>query len=396
MDKIYIPKLSQGEASFVEGKTISGIIMDANLFATYKNPADTIRRATQFFILDPCTNYFIGGYCKEKSSFKKLPTTPDKPYKIEKLLSDEGIRKYKFVKESIDYQIQEGIGQIILPYLYSDSIDNIKFNLNLTMISDGLKLIERDEIKLPVYAMINLGIEVLHDVSKLNQLIARYSNDFKEKLEGYFISIDDFDSRKASEEELEGFAYLVYNLSIDRKVYLLKIGDYGKVICCLGASGYSSSLGGGETFNSNSLWKKITAYGRNQNEKTYVPELFDYLYDEQLRKVGYKCECSVCGDSGLPPNWNGTKAHFLERNISFMDEFSAVPDENKIDFMILKIEQAIELATKYNTENVLGVKTEFLTRWKNVLEKAKHWTIEDATAEKVDIDVLIEEAKANK
>ena len=190
MDKIYIPKLSQSEASFVNGKTIPGIIMDANLFATYKKPADTIRKSTQFFILDPCTNYFIGGYYKKKPSFKKLPTTPDKPYKVEKLLSDEGIRKYKFVKESIDYQVQEGIEQIILPYLYSDSVDDTKFNLNLTMISAGLRLIERDQVKLPVYAMINLGIEVFHDISKLNQLIARYS-DFKDNLKKYQAVITD-------------------------------------------------------------------------------------------------------------------------------------------------------------------------------------------------------------
>jgi|GEM_PF-2261743 len=396
MNKIYIPKLSQGEASFVEGKKIPGIIMDASLFASYKNPAETIKKSTDFFILDPCTNYFIGGYCKEKSSFKKLPTTPDKPYKVEKLLSDEGIRKYKFVKESIDYQIREKMGQIILPYLYSDSIDDTKFNLNLTMISDGLKLIERDQVKLPVYAMINLGIEVFHDIGKLNQLIARYS-DFKDNLEGYFISIDNFDGRKASEEELEGLAYLVFNLSEDKKVYLLKMGDYGKVLCCLGADGYSSSLGGGETFDSSSLWKKITAYGRNHNEKTYVPELFDYLYDEQLRNVDYKCSCSVCaGNNGLPPNWNGTKEHFLERNMAFMDEFSAIADEGKTDFMILKIEQAIELITKYNTEKALGLKLDFLVRWKNVLEKSKHWIMESAADEEVDLDALIEEAKANK
>ncbi|MBU2529868.1 MAG: hypothetical protein KKD35_02415 [Elusimicrobia bacterium] len=396
MRKIYFPKLSQGEASFAEGKAIPGIIMDANLFATYKKPAETIRNSTPFFIIDPCTNYFIGGYCKEKPSFEKLPTTPQKPYKIEKLLSDEGIRKYKFVKESIDYQVGEKIGQIILPYLYSDSIDDIKFNLNLTMISDGLKLIERDNIQLPIYAMINLGIEVLHDIDKLNQLIARYSNDFKDKIEGYFVSIDNFDGRKASPEELEGFAYLVFNLSIDKKVYLLKMGDYGKALCCLGADGYSSSLGGGETFYSSGLWKKIQAYGRNHNEKTYVPELFDYLYDEQLKKVGYRCECSVCKDSGLPPNWNGTKEHFLERNLSFMKELSAVSNENQIDFMILKIEQAIELATKYNTENALGLKTDFLIRWKNVLEKAKHWATDDNVAEEIDLDALIEEARANK
>lgn len=396
MDKIYIPKLSKGEAAFVNGKTIPAIIMDAHIFATYKKPAEIIRKATPFFILDPCTNYFIGDYCKEKPSFEKLSTTPDKPYKLEKLSFDEGVRKYKFVKDSIDYQVKEGLGQIILPYLYSDSVDDRKFNLNLTMISDGLKLIEKDGIKLPAYAMINLGIEVLHDIGKLNQLIARYSNDFKGKLEGYFISIDNFDCRKASVEELEGFAYLVFNLSIDKKVYLLKIGDYGKALCCLGASGYSSSLGGGETFNSGGLWKKIVAYGRNHNEKTYVPELFDYLYDEQLKKVGYKCDCSVCKDSGLPPNWNGTKEHFLERNMIFMSELSAVPDESKIDFIILKIEQAIELATKYNTESGLGLKIDFLIKWKNVLEKTKNWTIEDASAEEVDLDALIEEAKTSK
>jgi hypothetical protein len=394
MRKIYIPKLAQNEASFVKGKKIPAVIMDAYIVSAFKNPTDTIRNSCKTFIIDPNTNYFIGDFLTVKKSFNKLPTTPKKPYKIEDLLTNESIRKYKFVKKSIGYQIREKASLIILPYLYSDSIEDTKFSLNLTMISDGIKLIQDNKIKLPVYAMINLGNQILGDYQKLDKLIDRYSEDFGNKIDGCFIMINQFDCRKASEKELLGLAYLTFHLSKKRNIYLLKIGDYGELLSCIGASGYSSSIGGGETFNAAGLFKKLKAFGRDHSKITYVPELFNYLNDEELKKIGYKCHCSVCDQTnGIPVGRNNKKFHFLERKLQGIEGLNKVQDETKIDFIKLKIEEAIELAKKYNSQYPISIKTDFLIRWKNVLIKSKHWENRDGAKEEVDLDSLIEEAK---
>ena len=391
--KIFIPKLSQNEANFVEGKKIPSVIMDAYIVASYKNPYEEIKKSVDLFIIEPNTNYFTGDYCKQKKSFEKLSTTPENPYKIEDLLTNESIRKYDFVLKNIEYQIEKEAGLIILPYLYSDSIDDTKFGLNLTMVSDGLKLIEEKKIKLPVYAMINIGNGILTDYQKLNYLIDRYSQDFDGKIDGYFVMMNQFNGRKASEEELLGLAHLSFYLSNRKNLYLLKIDDFGELLCCIGVSGYSSSLGGGETFNAEGLFKKMFGKGRNHNEITYVAELFNYLNDEELKKIGYKCHCSVCKDNGMPNGFNETKSHFLERKLERMKEIDAVSDDKKIDFALFKIEEAIRLASKYNSENALSIKTDFLIRWKNVLERAKNWSIGDTKQEEIDLDKLIEEAK---
>lgn len=398
MKKIFIPKLAQNEAGFVKDKKIPAVFMDAYIVAKYKKPAEIICSSSELFIVDPNTNYFISTDCKKiKKSFNKLETAPEEYYKVDELLTDEGTRKYKFVKESIDYQVKHKFSLIILPYLYSDSIEDTRFGLNLTMISDGLRLVEDEQVKSPVYAMINLGNEVLNDYQKLDYLIERYSGDFNERIEGYFIMIDQFDCRKASEGELLGLAHLTFHLSENKKVYLLKMGDYGELLSCVGASGYSSSLGGGETFNATSLIKKIPGFGRNHSQTTYVPELFNYLNDEALKKIGYKCSCSICNKTeGLPNGVNNTKAHFLELKLKAMEELNAVKEGDRNTYLRSKLEQAIELANQYNSDFALSIKTDFLIRWKNILDKSRHWRNRDRSKDEIDLDNIIEEARNNK
>ena len=102
----------------------------------------------------------------------------------------------------------------------------------------------------------------------------------------------------------------------------------------------------------------------------------------------------MCKDSGMPNGYNETKSHFLERKLSRMNEISAIPKDKKIDFIRLKVEDAIKLANRLNSDYALSVDTDFLIKWKNVLEKAKHWKVEDAGQEEIDLDKLIEEAKS--
>lgn len=394
--KIFIPKLIQNEAGFVEGRKIPAVIMDAYIVSGFPNPSKEIKKSSELFIIDPNTNYFTGGYCKEKKSFEKLPTTPIKPYKVTDLLTNESVRKYDFVLKSIQLQVDRGADFIILPYLYSDGIDDSKFGLNLTMISDGLRIIKEKGINLPVYAMINYGNGILGDYQKLDQLIDRYLQDFDGRIDGYFVMVNQFNCRKASEDELLGLTHLSFHLSEEKNVYFLKMGDFGELLCCVGASGYSSSLGGGEIFNSEGLSKKLPGFGRKHGEITYVSELFDYLNDEALKKTGYKCSCAICRGNGLPNGYNETKAHFLEKKLEKMKKISSISDDKKIDFIVSKVEEAIELANRYNIDYALSVKTDFLIKWKNVLEKARHWKRGNTKQKEIDLDKLIEEAKSQK
>ncbi len=396
ISKIFIPKLTYNELSFVKGKGVPAIIMDAYLVAYRKKVADKIRQETSLFIIDPNTNYFVDDYCKKKPSFKSLSTTPKKPYKIDELLTDEGVRKYEMVLNNIRNQINNNAGLIILPYLYMDSIDDVKFNLNLTMISDGLRVIKDNKIKYPTYAMINIGNNIFNDYSKIDFLIGRYFVDFKNELDGYFVMINNFDCRRASKEELLGLAYLTFRLSGKKDLYFLKMGDYGEILCSIGATGYSSSLAGGETFNADNLSKKKIGkiFGRNHKEITYVAELFIYLNDEILKKIKYSCDCEVC-KGNIPSSWNDTRMHFLNRKLMAIEELNKIEDGEKIKFMISKINNSIEQVAEYNSKFApLSIKADFLLKWKQVLKEVINWKDDDSKkVDTIDLDKIIEEAR---
>jgi len=393
----FIPKLGQTEASFVKGKKIKAIVMDAHIVAQFPKPVKEIKKAANIFIIDPVTNFFIENSYKDKPVLSRLPTAPKTPYKVQLLLTDEGTRKYKMVQESITYQIKNGSDIIIIPYIYADSIDDSKFGINLSMVSDALNLLEKEKISLPRYAMINIGGSILKDISRLNQLIDRYHSDFGNKLSGFFLMINQFDCRKADEESMLGLAHLSFYLAENNKdVILLKMGDFGEILCAIGATGYSSSLAGGESFNAERLSKILDGRGRNHKEFTYTQEVFDYLNDEVLKKIGYKCYCGFC-NGGIPKGFNTTKSHFLEKKLQRMNELSKLNREQRIDFLILKIEEGIKIAIQYNTQFGLSIKTDFLLKWKKVLLTAKNWNYAGkAKEELINLDKIIEEAKKSK
>lgn len=394
---VFIPKLGQGEADFVKNKKIAAIIMDAHIVAQYPNPVKAIRKAANIFMINPMTNAFIENSYKDKPVLSKLPTAPKTPYKVQSLLTDESIRKYKMVWGNIEYQIKNGGDIIIIPYLYADSIDDSKFSINLSMVSDALTLLEKNKINLPRYAMINIGGSILKDYTRLNQLIDRYHKDFSNKLSGFFIMINQFDCREADEESMIGLAHLSFYLAENNKdIILLKMGDFGEILCAIGATGYSSSLAGGEVFDAEGLAKVLEGRGRNHKKFTYAQEMFNYFNDEMLKKIGYKCNCSFC-NGGIPNGFNTTKAHFLDRKLRRMQELSRLNRGKRIDFLKLKIEEAVKLIIKYNASHNLRIKTDFLLKWKNVLVKAENWDYTSRQKEElIDLDQLIEKAKKSK
>ena len=79
-----------------------------------------------------------------------------------------------------------------------------------------------------------------------------------------------------------------------------------------------------------------------------------------------------------------------------MDNLANLNRDQRIDFIKLKIEQAVELISVYNANFALSIKTDFLLRWKNVLEKSRHWSYSKRETEAVDLDKIIEEARKNK
>ena len=210
---IFIPKLCQNEAGFVANKKLPSILMGAHIVQNFPKPVLKIKNSAEIFIIDPSTNYFTEQQYTKESCLSKLSTSPEKPYKIEDLLTNEKLRKYEMVEKNIDFQIENNANLVIVPYIYMDSTDDSRFGINLSMVSDSIKLKKDKKINLPLYAMINIGSSILNDTSKLDYLIKRYDEDFGNEIEGYFIMIDKLNCKNSDKDLLLGLAYLIFNLS---------------------------------------------------------------------------------------------------------------------------------------------------------------------------------------
>jgi hypothetical protein len=393
---IFIPKPTGQEAAFADlGLKYPAFLMDAHIVSRNVAPAKKIADACDVFIIDPVTNHFVEKVYLTKPSFKKLSYAPAEPFKVEDLLSNESLRIEKLVIPTIEYQTSKNTGLIILPYLFSESPDDTKFGINLSMISDSLKYAREKKISKPLFAMINIGSGVLNHPRILNYIIERYDDDFDSKIQGYFIMVDQLDNKRASDESLHGLAHLVFQLLKHKKdAFVLKIGAFGEILSAIGASGFSSGIATGESFYEEGLREKATGFGRPISKWSYIPELFNYVNDEAIKRTDYKCSCSACNGS-IPVDIFSKKAHFLHRRMDTMATLQKNDRIKRIDLMRARLEEAIKLASHYNKKHALALEVNHLINWRNVLESAKHWTHEDDQDKKsVDLDKLIHEARA--
>jgi len=392
---IFIPRINGTELKLVKLGAKSAL-MDAYIVAQYPIPARKIASICDLFIIDPSTNYFVERYFLRKVSFRKLPYSPKAPFNIEDLLVDESLRVKKLIEPAINYQINQKAKVIIAPYLFTGSPTDIKFGINLTMISDSIKYVERKKIKEPVFAMINMGSAILDDPKTLNYIIERYDDDFGERIHGYFIMLDQFKEKEVSESSLLGLAYLVFQLSKNKNVFALRIGAFGEVLSAIGASGFSSGLSAGESFSEETLKKESGGFGRPTSKWTYIPDFFSYISDEEIKKTSYKCGCSKCRGS-LPKTVFDKKAHLLTTRMAITKKLSSLSRNKRIDFMKYRLGQGIKLITEYNKKYGLAIKPHHLLRWISVLDSAKSWKHNDtAKQEDIDLDNLIHQARAKR
>lgn len=395
---IFIPKPTGQEAAFANlGLKYPAFLMDAHIVSRNVAPAKKIADACDVFVIDPVTNHFVEKVYLTKPSFKKLPYAPKEPFKVEDLLSNESLRVEKLVIPAIEYQASQNTGLIVLPYLFSESPDDTKFGINLSMISDSLKYARDKKIAKPLFAMINIGSGVLNHPRILNYIIERYDDDFDSKIQGYFIMVDQLDNKRASDEALHGLAHLVFQLRKNKKdVFVLKIGAFGEILSAIGGSGFSSGLATGESFYEEGLREKATGFGRPISKWSYIPELFNYVNDEAIKRTDYKCSCPVCNGM-IPADIFSKKAHFLHRRMSTMTTLQKYDRTKRIDLMRARLEDAVKLASHYNKKHALALDVNHLLNWRNVLESAKHWAHEsDQDKKSVDLDKLIHEARAQR
>ncbi len=390
---IFMPRLMNQDGAATEIGKLPASLMNANIVAHYKNLATKARNASELFVIDPMTNNMVYDAFTEKKAFQKVPYAPKKPFEIAKLFGDEKYRIASLVEPSIKFQLDKGADLVIAPYFFSEDASGDKFRLNHTLIPDSIKFMKREKIEKSLFAMINIGNSGLGNPKILNHIIDRY-NDCSADLRGYFIMIDNLNDIKSDEDSLKGLAWLVFQLSASKDIFVLSIGAFGEVLNAIGASGFSGGLGWLETFSEKNLKQKLKFSPRKKKAaQTYIPELFDYVNDEIVRLINYKCPCVSCGGK-MPVDYTSKKLHFLHRRLNSMKKMAGLSRNERMGLMRGRLEEALDLAEGLYERFAIPLQTSHLKRWMGVLESSKRWKY-GADQDKADADLaqVIHEAR---
>jgi hypothetical protein len=387
---IFIPRVMDTTLSEF-GAKLPALLMDSHHIGWRKGVVKTIVGLSDVFIVDPVTVHLLYPDARKRKNFMKLPYPSD--IEPEVLYSNATDRLEKVIKPAVNDQLSKDGGIIIAPYFYAEDTDDSKFSLNLTLLSETIRYLEQQQVDKPIFANICIGEGALYRNAVINYMVNLYRDEFKEKLSGYMVSINDFDAEKADLNQLLGLSALVFKLSNGNDVFIKHMGGFGEVLCAIGASGFSSSLDGGEIFSVKNFEQRTYGFGR-KGGWTYVSEIFDHVNDTELGRIGYTCSCPHCGGS-LPSSKKDKKLHYLHQRFEAMKSLQPLNREQRIDFTIARLNQAISTVVSYQRQYAVSLSSNYLKNWLAVLKDAKSWEYEN-DQDPQELSQLLEDLKNEK
>lgn len=384
---IFIPRVM--DTTIIDlGFTFPAVLMDSHHIEWHKSVVGKITRVTDLLIVDPVTVHLLYPDARKQKNYGKLPYPKD--IEPETLYSNATDRLEKIIKPAVNDQLSKNGGVIIAPSFYAEDTDDVKFPLNLTLLSETIRHLEQNKIDKPIFANICIGKGALHRNTVINYIVNLYRDEFKDKVTGYIVSVNDFDAEKADLDQLLGLSALVFKLSNGNNVFVKYLGGFGEVLSTIGASGFCSSLDGGEIFSVKNFEQRINGFGR-KGGWTYVGEIFDHVNDTELKKVGYSCSCPHCGGS-LPSSKKDKKLHYLYQRLEAMKVLQPLGREKRIEFMIAKLEKAIATVVSYRRRFAISLSPIYLQNWLATIKDAKGWEYEVDQDQK-ELNKLLEEFK---
>lgn len=379
---IFIARVLHNEIKFVEGYPFfDGIIMDANLAIYNKNPYQKILKKREssncgIVLIDPNTaelehqGYFI------KKTFMRLPYLPQQALVPDDFLSGTDGLSYskEFAESVLATQFNLGADVLLTPYFNAKSLRSPWHKVNMLLGQLCHDIRTEYSYDKPVWQVVCISAEAIGSETKVNQLVSELINL---DTNGYFLLINGFSDRSSGTEELESVALLVNKLSKYRKPVIMGAVDaFGLFMCALGAQGFSAGICWMDSYDETNFLRDLG--GRLEETMRerfiYMPEMFiklprdisrlSYLTVDSLKTYG-PCQGRFCTDKSIPQDVRA-RLHFLEQRKKEMEELGSITQNERLQFLNVKLDTAISLAKDVANEDI-RIKYSHLTRWKDAL-----------------------------
>jgi hypothetical protein len=402
-EPIFIPKFIHIDTQFPErfpGRR--SFLIPGNFFTDprYQRLCTSAVDNCELCIIDPVTNAFTYDGFLDKPTYRGLPYSQGRILTALDFRAQEEFTR-RFVQDVIEFQLQNGAGLVIAPYLFARDIDDGRFLVNLDLLSAALRYTEQQGLEQPLFAMLNIGSSFLDSPRIINMITEQYA-DFD--VQGFFVCVENFDDRVVGYEQLLGMVQLCRSLSAEKDLIVSTIASFGQVLCSLGINGFVGGVGWLETFREINLRSGREAFGAQQIPRAryyYVPELLSYLRPDDTETIfnpeecrsmtQYRCRCEICEEQ-IPEEPLSKKTHFLIRRFQEMEEIAREESPNRAEHIRGRLELALALAEDIENEALIRIPTEHLVRWLNVLD-AQPLPDDQIPEEGEDLDELIHEIR---
>lgn len=383
---MYIPKLINGTVVDF-GIHFNSVMFDAHTVYRQKALTEKFRSSVDRIFINPATNRLSLSDTQQQKSFIDLPYYIAQD-KVDDLFSDATFRLNSFVKPCVDYQIDNGADALITPYIHFEEVNSSRCSVNTSLIADTVRNLKTRSPQKPLFVGISVGCELFKDLSSVESVVDLYSDSsYIGDLAGFVVFLDGFDYKKIEEVYLKGLLHFVFQLSaLDKEVHVAHVGHFGETLTAVGSAGFIAGVNQGESFALQSFNTDYKGRMGRGDDYTYIPEIFGYLNDADVVKVGYSCSCPTCGGK-IPTGSQDKKKHFIHTKMAFMEEVSKKTISARKDYILNKLKAGKKLLDGYRNNYGVKEKSLHLDRLINALESFRG---EYFTQDAVELNNLLE------
>ena len=373
---IFIPRVTDKNLS-KSGLGIDYAIINASTAAGYPGVFTETKNAVNTLIIDPETDKLT---LAQSTFYKKLPYAS---VDATKLYSDAEYRLKEFVIPVLDFQRDHGLDILSTPYLSYEHFNTEYFNVSLAMVNETIGNVKAGEVKSKINVIVCPKCNALLNLQEVSYIASRYGEDFKNDVDYFTVKVEGLNDKTANLDELLGLARLVHELSWHAPVIVNPVGGFGLVLVLAGASYISGSWRGNEAYVA-----KTGPRSNTTSTKVYYPPVMNTLDINDLRKMGYLCDCESCNNK-LPEGNDVIIKHKVTIIRDLYRELSSLKGDARVEYVKNKYITAQKELNNLAVNKMGPKNNAYINKWASVLNEVIKWPNE--AQDDAELDKLLEE-----
>lgn len=309
------------------------VVVDAHVPASSRGNDVLIaaRRAGVPLLIDPQT-FYLQGTQHAADPWALLPYgRPEKlsPNDVDRFGQDH------LVVQVINYQVAHGATAIIPPYVHLDRLDSEWVDVQAGLWRSTRRYLDRENISLPVTAVLALGWHVLHPVQGIAALAPAFAGLSDLAPREIALAASKVDQGVRPHDRVMDLVLMIERLGRDYPVIAWQQGHLGEIAVAAGALGYECGIGWREGCNlgtAANAHRKLLTPGPRAARPVFISRLSRSIPKRSLQAIREHRDLwmrTICTDAECcPPSGaamlSDARAHAIVQRIKRLDQLARI------------------------------------------------------------------------